>query len=116
MDKKWKWLDDLDAAEKAKADEVLARHPNLLPQSRRTIIEKDGKLVEGTLDYAIMITHRPLAWDGVNILAHERPPTQAHYFQDDDGNWTPKMQEGINDGSVIDTGDGGFLMLVPVAK
>lgn len=88
--KPWKWFGDLDPDEKESAREVLARHPHL--------------------------RGRKLAWDGENLLAYERPPTQAWYFQDEDGKWTPGMQASIDAGEVVDTKDGGFLMLIPVGK
>lgn len=89
--KAWKWFGDLDdEAEKEKAREALSRHPHL--------------------------RGRKLAWDGRRLLGYERPPTRAWYFQDDEGKWTPGMQASIDSGEVLDTKDGGFLMLVPVAE
>ena len=86
----WKWFGDLDETEKIKAQEILSRHPHL----------RGSKL----------------AFDGESLLVYDRPPTQAWYFQDDEGKWIPSMQEAIDSGEVVDTKDGGFLMLVPVAK
>lgn len=86
----WKWFGDLDDAEKAKARAVLSRHPHL--------------------------RGRKLAWDGKSLLAHERPPTQAYNFQDDNGKWLPQWQAEIDSGELVDTHDGGVLMLVPVAS
>lgn len=87
--KTWKWFGDLDDAEKAKARAVLALHPNLRGEK--------------------------LAWNGTNLLAMRRPPTQAYNFQDAQGNWLPKCQAMIDSGEMFDTKDGGVLMLVPVA-
>lgn len=86
----WKWFGDLDEAEKAVAMEILSRHERLRGEK--------------------------LAFDGESLLAYDRPPTQAYYFKDDDGEWMPGMRECIDSGEVIDTHDGGFLMLRPVAK